>query len=165
MPVPLKGGELQGSVLHDEDANPIDSVLDGGKRRLCVDAAIAVAANIAVDGNIQIQTVETTTPLGGSATFNGTEHDNINYEGFGISATFIGGGTGTTIRVKFQQRDNVLATFRDAFSVDVVVGAGATVNFDQVFSVTRQFGRAQIINTTANALATTELISLRKPIA
>ncbi len=40
MPVPLRGGDLTGAVLHDEEANPIASVLAGGLRRLAVDAII-----------------------------------------------------------------------------------------------------------------------------
>lgn len=39
MPIPL--GKLNADVLHDEDGNPIASVLDGATRRLAVDANIS----------------------------------------------------------------------------------------------------------------------------
>lgn len=41
MPIPL--GEIVAAVLHDEDGNPIDSVLDGTTRRLAVDAGSITA--------------------------------------------------------------------------------------------------------------------------
>jgi len=125
-----------------------------------------IIADVSVTGNKQIQTVEAIPLLAGGASFNGSEQDSINHESFSASLTVAAGPGATTIKIIFQERASGAATFRDADSFTTAVpGSGALVNFNRVWSVTRQFVRVRVENTGANALTTAELVTMRKPIS
>lgn len=119
-----------------------------------------------ITGNRQIQTVEALPLLAPAAVFDGASKDNIDYESMSASLT-LASTLGTTVAIRFQQR----ATGADVFrSADVVVGVvvpvgGALVNFDRVWSISRQFGRVQVENTGVNALTTAELVVVQKAIS
>lgn len=162
MPVPLEP-QLDGVVLHDENAVPISAA-----NPLPVSAVLPPLANIAVDGNEQIQTVEAIGLLAGGAAFDGASKDNINHEAMSASLT-VSSTLGTTVTVRFQQRATGADTFRDAdvasFAVPAGGAPGPLVNFDRVWSVTRRFGRIRVENTGANPLTTAELVVMQKPIS
>jgi len=164
MVVPLKP-QLEGAVLHDQDGNPISSVLDGLIRRLAVDAAVAVAANNALDGSIQVQAVETVTPLAGSTTFTGAARDCITFESFGISVFITRGAVNTNVDVIVENSSDGGVTFREVDRVNLPVTPSTLSRaLNRVYSVTRQHYRAKLINNTANALSVTELVTMRKPV-
>ena len=115
-------------------------------------------------GNRQIQNIETETPLAAGSTFNGGERDCLDYEGFSASVHLKGGAVGTTVNVNLQHR-HASGVWRTVDSIPLVVAAGAEVEFNRVWSVTRRYNRIQLVNTTANALAETELVTMQKPMA
>lgn len=118
-----------------------------------------------ITANTQVQTIETVAALGASATFTGTEHNNINYEAMGASVYLMGGASPTTVTIIFQQSQAAAGTKRPADQITIAVAAGADVYFDRIWHVTRQYGQMELVNNTANALAATELIVMRKPIS
>lgn len=122
-------------------------------------------ADITIIGNRQAQTVETTVPLAAAAVFDGAAHDCINYEGFAASLHLIGGAVGTVVQLALEARDSAAATWRVVETHNIVIGAGALVWFSRVWATIRRFQRVELVNTTANALAETELVTLRKPVA
>jgi hypothetical protein len=71
---------------------------------------------------------------------------------------------GTTVNVNLQHR-HASGVWRTVDSIPLVVAAGAEVEFNRVWSVTRRYNRIQLVNTTANALAETELVTMQKPMA
>lgn len=116
-------------------------------------------------GNRQVQTVEAIGLLAALATFDGSTQDSIDHEAFSASLT-VASALGTTVVIRFQQRAAAPDTFRTADEMTLAVPAGgALVNFDRVWSVTRQFVRAQVENTGANPLTVAELVTMRKPVS
>lgn len=116
-------------------------------------------------GNVQVQVVETETALGASQTFNGSEHDMLNYEGLAASLHLVGGAAGTIVQLLFQARHSSSAVWRTVETHNIVVGAGSTVWFSRVWAALRRYHRIVLVNTAANALAETELVVLKKPVA
>lgn len=168
----LDGATFPSSQLKDR----VDSDLWGFDgtvwRPVSVDASGAInvvggggGGGGAITGNTQVQSIETTAALGASATFTGTEFNNINYEAMGISVYLMGGGVDTTVTVTFQQSQAAAGTKRPADSVILNVAAGANVYFDRIWHITRQYGQVTLTNNTANALAATEVIAMRKAIS
>jgi len=122
-------------------------------------------AAVSVTGNTQVQAVETVVPLGASATFNGAEHDCINYEGLAASLHLVGGVVGTVVQLLLECHDAPASVWRTVETHNIVVGAGTTVWFSRVWAVLRRYTRITLVNATANALAETDLATMRKPIA
>jgi hypothetical protein len=113
----------------------------------------------------QVQFVETTTALGGGASFVSPERDYINFESFGTSVFIRRATADTTVLVEWEHSfDNV--TFRKFDEVTLTVTAAApTASVNRVHSVTRRFNRIRLTNQTANALAETELGVMLKPLS
>lgn len=126
---------------------------------------VPVSGTIVVSGQPQIQAVETTTPLAGGATFTGAAQDCINFESFGISVFISRLAADTNIDVIVENSSDGGVTFRQVDIVNLpVTPANPTRILNRVYSVTRQRYRVKLVNNTANALAATECISMRKPV-
>jgi len=148
--------------VQDQNSNVNADVIAGATNRLAVDATVSSSVST-VTGTTQVQNTETTAALGGAATFTSTSRNCIDYPDFAFSVFLTGGGVGTTVNVILQHsRDNV--TFRDVETIPVVVGIATDATLNRNYSVTRQYNRVRLFNTTANALAATELITMQKPI-
>lgn len=121
---------------------------------------------VTIQGVTQVPAVETTTPLGAAATFDGASHDCLNYESFGISIYLepTGGETvDTTVTVE-NSDDGITWRPVDTFSLN---GAAADdpAFVNRVYSVTRQHYRVTITNDDAsNPLTVTEVDTILKPI-
>jgi hypothetical protein len=142
---------------------------DSGSEAIAGGAAVDIIPDqVTVIGNKQIQTVEALPLLASSASFDGGEKDNIDFEAMSVSLT-VSSTLGTTINVKFQQRASGADTFRDTDVIAVAVPAGGApgplVNFDRVWSISRRFGRIRVENTGANVLVTAECIVVQKAIS
>jgi hypothetical protein len=111
----------------------------------------------------QQQMVETTTLLGGSATFTSTGRDCITFRKFGVSVFLQRGAANTNVDIIVEDSlDDV--TYRTVESVNALLTPVATiVNFNRIYDSTRRFIRTRLVNNTANALAATEVVSTRKP--
>lgn len=123
---------------------------------------------VTIGGNQQVQTIETTAALAAGATFNGAEHDCLNFESFGISVYAERGAADTALTITVQQRAaqaGAGSTWRPLDTITLnLIGVGDTDRADRVYSVTRRFVRLVLTNG-AGAITTIEAISLRKPIA
>jgi hypothetical protein len=166
MPLPTNGFR-QPVVICDETGNSVGMIYDAasGVWRLAVDCSLAVAANIAVDGNIQVQNDELV-PLAAvlaGATWNGAVRDCQNYAGFGISVYLARIAADTNVDVVIEtSRDNG-ATWRQMDRQTIALSAAApTANFNRVYSPTRRYMRVSLVNGAANVNA--EVVTLLKPI-
>ena len=119
---------------------------------------------VAINGNQQVQNVETVAPLGANATFDGASRDCINYEAFGVSVHLLG-LLATTVTLNVQHRHDPAATWRNLETILLVVGAGVTVPFSRIYGALRRYLRVQAINGTANALSETEIVTMMKPLS
>jgi len=123
-----------------------------------------VMVSSSITGVVQTQTVETIAPLGAGASKVGVSHDCINFESYGISVFVIAGVGALNVTVLVENSVNG-ATWRPTDSVTLSGAAGATGVLNRVYSVTREFYRVTVTNNDGvNALATTEMISILKPI-
>lgn len=115
-------------------------------------------------GNLQRQTLETTTAMAGSATLVGKTHDMEDTRAgamhYSLTITRDSADTDVDLIVEHSHDASI---FRTVELTNHPVTAGApTQEFDKTYPATRRFMRARIVNKTANALSVTELIGLRK---
>jgi hypothetical protein len=166
--------------ITDKDGNSARVADDGtGVIRLAVDAVIGgggggvvpvnIVASIPIPlafANLQAAFVESTAPLGPSATFNGAPHDCINYAGFGVSLYIERGGADTNVDLVVEDSIDGGITWRVLRpAINLPVTASQLTNrASVVMSTIGQFVRATIINRTANVLGVTELAVMLKPV-
>jgi hypothetical protein len=142
---------------------------DSGSEAIAGGAAVDIIPDqVTVIGNKQIQTVEAIPLLAAAASFDGSTQDSINFEAFSASLT-VSSTLGTEVTVRFQQKATVPDTFRNTDVIVIPVPAGGApgplVNFDRVWSISREFVRIQVENTGVNPLVTAELVTMRKAIS
>lgn len=166
-PLAIEIGDVRiGAVeIQDQSTNKrADVITNSGQDRLAVQASIAAGAAIGINANEQVQNIETVAPLGGSATWTGTSRDLLNFAGLGVSVYVARDTADTVVQVVVQDsHDN--ATWRTRETVELPVTAAAPGNgTNRLFSPTRRYMRVMLVNTTANGLSVTEVVTMQKPI-
>lgn len=161
MPAPLNPN-LWPVVLHDEDGVPQGTA----SNPLIVSGGAGPGVAAIITGLTQVQNVETVTPLGASATFNGAARDCINYESFGISV-YVEADPAAPLDtdVVVENSSDGGATWRTVDTISLknsVNGSNKTLN--RVYSVTRQDYRVSVTNNDGTALVATEVVSMLKPV-
>lgn len=123
-----------------------------------------IPVTVAISGIQQVPIIESVAPLGAGATFTGAAHDCTNFESFGISVLAKAGAGSLDATVVVENSFDGL-TWEPVDSVTLSGGVGAQSALNRVYSVTRQFYRVSVTNNDgANALATTQVGSMLKPI-
>lgn len=166
-PLAIEIGDVRiGAVeIQDQTTNRRANVItDAGQDRLAVQASIAGAAAIGINANQQLQNIETVVPLAGGATWTGDSRDLLNFAGLGVSVYVARDTVDTLVQVLIQDsHDN--ATWRTRETVELPVTAAAPGNgTNRLFSPTRRYMRVVLVNTTANGLSVTEVVTMQKPI-
>jgi predicted amidohydrolase len=134
-----------------------------GVPRLAVDCTLAVAANIAVDGNVQVQTVDRALAALAPGTVNLASHDCIEYAGFGVSVYLARTAGDTTVDVVIETSDTGAGNWREVDRQVLTLSvASPAANLNRVYSPTRRFMRVTLVNNTAACNA--EVVTLLKPI-
>jgi hypothetical protein len=120
---------------------------------------------VEITGILQVQNVETTTPLGAGATVNGASRDCEVYESFGISV-YLDPAAGEALDASVVVENSIDGvTWREVDTVPISGAADATVQLNRVYSVTRQFYRVSVVNNDmSNAMDATEVVSMLKPV-
>lgn len=139
-------------------------ITDGSGRLIVVGPGGGGASSVEILRVVQVENVETTAALGSGGSFTSTGRDLINYQGFGVSVFVTAGAGSLDVDVLVENsQDNI--TYREVETVNLTGGVGTSASFNRVYDTTRQFYRVTLTNNDgANALATTELMTLQKPI-
>jgi hypothetical protein len=165
-PITIELGDIKIGAVEIQDqatSKRADVVTLAGQDRLAVAAAMAPGAAMGINANIQVQSVETDVALGPSGSFDGAPHDCLNYAGFGVSV-YVARIADTQVNVAIEDSlDGVIWRGREV--VELALDATHIVAMmNRVWSPTRRYMRARLANLTANALLSTEMITLLKPI-
>jgi len=121
---------------------------------------------VSVGGNQQVQHIETETALIGSGSFTSTARDYLNYESMGVSVFIERDTADTNVDVTIEHSKDGTTNWRTVEVVNCPVTAAApTYKLDRVYAVTRRYYRVKLENKTANALKTTDLVVMQKPIS
>jgi len=131
--------------------------------RFAVDAQLVVAANVALDGNIQVQNIERALATLAPGTFNGASRDCINYADFAVSVYAARGIADTTLDVVIEVSATGTGDWREVDRQVLTLDAThLTVNLNRNYTCTRRYMRISIVNNTD--AADVEVVSNMKPI-
>lgn len=134
-----------------------------GLWRLAVDAQLVVAANVAIDGNIQVQNDERALAILNAGTWNGASRDCQNYADFAVSVFLSrNAANDTTVDVVVEcSKDG--ATWRQVDrQVLTINAANTTQNLNRNYTATRRYMRVSLVNNTNPVDA--EVVTNLKPI-
>ena len=110
------------------------------------------------------QTIDTVTPLVGSASFGGLSRDTKLLGRYGISCLITRDTVDSDADVIVENSDDNSA-WRLVELTNIAVTSGTPSNeVNKTYVPTRQFMRTRIVNKTANDLSATELVSTLRPI-
>jgi len=125
---------------------------------------IGLLSNSRLGANAQDFVTDTTTALAAGASFTTGSKDMKNHADLGVNVFVTAGAGSLNVTVELQESFDG-ATFRVFDTVTLTGAAGASASLARLYSATRRYMRVRVVNNDAgNALAVTEVGTVRKPL-